>query len=127
MFKLCETLFLAGYDHMLMPDHAPTHPEDNPPPGAGGRVKQAWCVAVLACPTALDSCCWCVPSAWNTRCPVSCCNCLGLISWTKCLHRAFQFGYIAAVIQAVKMKHGYVWEDVRTAIPDAPPATFPKL
>ena len=59
MFKLCETLFLAGYDHMLMPDHAPVHPEDVAPPGAGGRVKQAW---------------------------------------------AFQFGYIAAVIQAVKMK-----------------------
>ena len=40
---------------MLMPDHAPVHPDDSPPEGAGGRVRQAW---------------------------------------------AFQFGYIAAVIQA---------------------------
>ena len=28
--------------YMLMPDHAPTHPDDKSPPGTSGRVKQAW-------------------------------------------------------------------------------------
>jgi len=27
---------------MLMPDHAPSHPDDVPPPGGSGRVVQAW-------------------------------------------------------------------------------------
>jgi mannonate dehydratase len=31
MHDLCATLFDAGYDHMLDPDHAPGHPDD---PGA---------------------------------------------------------------------------------------------
>jgi hypothetical protein len=27
---------------MLMPDHAHVHPDDSPPAGASGRVRQAW-------------------------------------------------------------------------------------
>ena len=29
-------------NNMLMPDHAPSHPDDKPPAGASGRVRQAW-------------------------------------------------------------------------------------
>ena len=42
MFRLARTLEEAGYPYMLMPDHAPGHPDDVPPPGASGRVRQAW-------------------------------------------------------------------------------------
>ncbi len=27
---------------MLMPDHAPHHPDDVPPEGVSGRVRQGW-------------------------------------------------------------------------------------
>eukprot|EP01052_Picozoa_sp_SAG31_P025470 SAG31_NODE_2234_length_6128_cov_44.016752_4_plen_119_part_00 len=56
MFKLAQTLYSVGYPYMLMPDHAPSHPDHSVPeqPGKG------------------------VPFA-------------------------FQFGYIIAVIQAVKI------------------------
>lgn len=57
MFRLAQTLHEAGYPYMLMPDHAPHHADDVPPPGLSGRVRQAW---------------------------------------------AFQFGYIIAMIQAVR-------------------------
>jgi mannonate dehydratase len=57
MFRLAQTLYQAGYPYMLIPDHAPGHPDDRPPEGGSGRVRQAW---------------------------------------------AFQFGYIIAMIQAVK-------------------------
>ena len=40
MFELAETLYDAGYKYMLMPDHAPTHPDDKSPEGSSGRVKQ---------------------------------------------------------------------------------------
>ena len=42
MYRLARTLRDAGYPYMLMPDHAPDHPDDIPPPGASGRVRQAW-------------------------------------------------------------------------------------
>jgi len=42
MFRLAQTLHAAGYQYMLMPDHAPFHPDDPPPPGVSGRVRQAW-------------------------------------------------------------------------------------
>ena len=61
MPALAKTLFEAGYKYMLMPDHAPSHPDDNPAAGGSDRVRQAW---------------------------------------------AFQFGYIIALIQAVKKTAG---------------------
>ena len=42
MYRLAEVLRDVGYPYMLMPDHAPGHPDDVPPPGASGRVRQAW-------------------------------------------------------------------------------------
>jgi mannonate dehydratase len=56
MHKVAEVLHEVGYPYMLMPDHAPTHPDDKAPEGVSGRVTQAW---------------------------------------------AFQFGYVAAMIQVV--------------------------
>ena len=61
MFKVAQTLYETGYSYMLMPDHAPSHPDDNPAAGGSDRVRQAW---------------------------------------------AFQFGYIIALIQAVKKTAG---------------------
>ena len=37
-----QTLFEAGYKYMLMPDHAPSHPDDVAPDGASPRVTQGW-------------------------------------------------------------------------------------
>lgn len=42
MYKVAQTLRDVGYPYMLMPDHAPSHPEDTAPPGTSGRVRQAW-------------------------------------------------------------------------------------
>ena len=42
MYRLAKTLGDAGYPYMLMPDHAPGHPDDVPSPGGSGRVRQAW-------------------------------------------------------------------------------------
>ena len=42
MHKVAETLRDVEYPYMLMPDHAPGHPDDPSPPGASGRVRQAW-------------------------------------------------------------------------------------
>jgi mannonate dehydratase len=42
MFRLARTLRDVEYPYMLMPDHAPGHPDDKPPPGVSGRVRQAW-------------------------------------------------------------------------------------
>lgn len=42
MFKLAKVLRDVAYPYMLMPDHAPSHPDDVPPPGVSGRVRQAW-------------------------------------------------------------------------------------
>jgi hypothetical protein len=77
MFKLAQTLHKVGYPYMLMPDHAPSHP-DQQVAGQVGKGSQF----------------------------------------------AFQFGYIIAVIQAVKLAamagQGEVlndtdgWQTVRT-------------
>ena len=42
MHKLARVLRDVEYPYMLMPDHAPSHPDDVPPPGGSGRVRQAW-------------------------------------------------------------------------------------
>ena len=42
MYKVAQVLRDVGYPYMLMPDHAPHHPDDVPPPGGSGRVRQAW-------------------------------------------------------------------------------------
>ena len=42
MPALAKTLFEAGYKYMLMPDHAPIHPDDENPPAGTFRVRQAW-------------------------------------------------------------------------------------
>jgi mannonate dehydratase len=57
MYEIARVLRDVEYPYMLMPDHAPGHPDDQAPEGVSGRVRQAW---------------------------------------------AFQFGYIIAMIEAVK-------------------------
>ncbi len=60
MHEIARALRDVDYPYMLMPDHAPSHPNDQAPKGVSGRVTQAW---------------------------------------------AFQFGYIIAMIQAIKKEH----------------------
>ena len=42
MHRVAQVLRDVEYPYMLMPDHAPGHPEDPAPPGVSGRVRQAW-------------------------------------------------------------------------------------
>ena len=42
MNRVARVLHEVGYQYMLMPDHAPGHPDDAAPPGVSGRVRQAW-------------------------------------------------------------------------------------
>ena len=42
MHTVAQTLRDVEYPYMLMPDHAPGHPDDPAPPGVSGRVRQAW-------------------------------------------------------------------------------------
>lgn len=42
MYEIAKVLHEAGYPYMLMPDHAPSHPEDKAPAGVSVRVNQAW-------------------------------------------------------------------------------------
>ena len=42
MCTVAQVLADVGYPYMLMPDHAPDHPNDRPPSGVSGRVRQAW-------------------------------------------------------------------------------------
>ena len=42
MYKVAQTLRDVDYPYMLMPDHAPSHPDDTAPSGTSGRVRQAW-------------------------------------------------------------------------------------
>ena len=42
MHRLAQVLRDVEYPYMLMPDHAPGHPDDASPPGVSGRVRQAW-------------------------------------------------------------------------------------
>lgn len=42
MYQLVKILHEAEYPYMLMPDHAPLHPDDVAPEGVTKRVSQAW-------------------------------------------------------------------------------------
>ena len=42
MYKLAQVFKDVEYPYMLMPDHAPSHPDDKPLPGVSGRVNPAW-------------------------------------------------------------------------------------
>ena len=42
MYRIAKTLHDAGYPYMLMPDHAPHHPDDAAPEGVSTRMSQAW-------------------------------------------------------------------------------------
>ena len=42
MYQLAKVFKEVGYPYMLMPDHAPGHPDDVAPAGVSGRVTQAW-------------------------------------------------------------------------------------
>ena len=42
MYEIAYVLNDVQYPYMLMPDHAPGHPDDQAPERASGRVRQAW-------------------------------------------------------------------------------------
>ena len=42
MHEIAQVLREVGYEYMLMPDHAPSHPDDKAPEGISRRVNQAW-------------------------------------------------------------------------------------
>lgn len=42
MYKVAQVLRDVEYSYMLMPDHAPHHPDDISPTGGFSRVSQAW-------------------------------------------------------------------------------------
>jgi mannonate dehydratase len=42
MYRVAQTLHDVGYPYMVMPDHAPRHPDDVAPEGVSGPVTQAW-------------------------------------------------------------------------------------
>ena len=42
MHELACIFHRTGYPYMLMPDHAPIHPDDVAPEGVSGRVRQGW-------------------------------------------------------------------------------------
>jgi mannonate dehydratase len=42
MHEIARVLREVGYEYMLMPDHAPSHPDDKAPEGISKRVNQAW-------------------------------------------------------------------------------------
>ena len=42
MYQIVKILHQADYSYMLMPDHAPFHPDDIAPDGVSNRVSQAW-------------------------------------------------------------------------------------
>ena len=42
MHGLAKIFHETGYPYMLMPDHAPHHPDDVAPEGVSGRVRQGW-------------------------------------------------------------------------------------
>ena len=42
MHELATIFHRTGYPYMLMPDHSPLHPDDRPPEGLSGRVRQGW-------------------------------------------------------------------------------------
>ena len=42
MYQIAKVLYEADYPYMLMPDHAPYHPNDVAPEGYSKRMTQAW-------------------------------------------------------------------------------------
>lgn len=42
MYELAKIFHSSGYPYMLMPDHAPKHPDDLAPEGLSPRVRQGW-------------------------------------------------------------------------------------
>ena len=42
MLTLARIFHRTGYPYMLMPDHAPSHPDDKHPPDVSVRVSQGW-------------------------------------------------------------------------------------
>ena len=42
MYQIAKILYDAGYPYMLMPDHAPHHPDDIPHEGGSSRMRQGW-------------------------------------------------------------------------------------
>ena len=42
MLTLARIFQRTGYPYMLMPDHAPSHPDDRHPEGVSARVSQGW-------------------------------------------------------------------------------------
>jgi len=42
MYEIARVLRDVEYPYMLMPDHAPGHPDDQAPEGVSGRVRHAW-------------------------------------------------------------------------------------
>jgi mannonate dehydratase len=42
MHQLAKIFHKTGYPYMLMPDHAPLHPDDVAPEGVSSRVRQGW-------------------------------------------------------------------------------------
>ena len=42
MYELATIFHRTGYPYMLMPDHAPLHPDDVAPEGVSKRVSQGW-------------------------------------------------------------------------------------
>jgi mannonate dehydratase len=42
MYEVAKTFHEVGYPYMLMPDHAPHHPDDVAPEGSSRRMRQAW-------------------------------------------------------------------------------------
>ena len=42
MHQLAQIFHRTGYPYMLMPDHAPKHPDDEAPEGVSNRVRQGW-------------------------------------------------------------------------------------
>ena len=42
MHELAQIFHRTDYPYMLMPDHAPLHPDDMAPEGVSGRVRQGW-------------------------------------------------------------------------------------
>ena len=48
MFKLAQTLHSVGYEYMLMPDHAPNHPDEpNAHEGAPFAFQFGYIIAVV--------------------------------------------------------------------------------
>ena len=67
MFKLAQTLHRTGYPYMLMPDHAPGHPDHSVPDQPGKGVPFAfqfgYIIAVSSLPRLFSLGCVSTPTA----------------------------------------------------------------